>query len=387
MKRIVITPTMYNGNERYNTYLKEINKFNLSEDEIIKRIENGDNDARQLLITNNLRFVITVAKQYLNHGAKLPDLISDGNLGLVLAAQKYDPSTGFKFISYAVWWIRAKILENLQMNINVVRTPSNKIQEMGLLNKKLNIAEQELGEELTYSKALSIFPEDHNLLDLVFSIYGKKDSSLDANFNDDDDSGTLLDLIPNEEDKPDDIFFKNETKEILELLINKLTGYNKKVIELYFGLNDTIPCIISQIADRLNLTVYDVEKRLKNSLKELKDSWNVYNTRKHVILKKQIKTPSIFENPLPKVIKTKVIQKPLPKVIQKPLPKVIQYTDITKKENTYSNTLTEQEQNILDHLYGAFTGVKSSNGEVARKLNISKLDVIAAVKKYKTIYG
>lgn len=236
-------------------YMKDISKKSLisleEEIELAKRIKQGDRLAADKLICANLRFVISVAKQYQNKGLSLVDLVQEGNLGLIEAAKRFDESRGFKFISYAVWWIRQSIIHAISDQCRTVRVPMNQIVHMNKINKATDKLEQELGrtpsvEEL--SLETEIAPDKINLT--LSSI--SKALSLDTPFKD-EEAGCLLDIIPNENSTgaDDDVVQESVSTEI-ESVLRKLSNREGDILRMSFGLG-MMPMTLEEIACRFGL--------------------------------------------------------------------------------------------------------------------------------------
>ncbi|MFQ5631200.1 MAG: RNA polymerase sigma factor RpoD/SigA [bacterium] len=238
-------------------YLQEISEVPLlsSEEEIVlaKKIKISDQQALEKLTKANLRFVVSVAKQYQNQGLTLGDLINEGNLGLIKAATRFDETRGFKFISYAVWWIRQSILQALAEQSRVVRLPLNRVGALNKIGKALSALEQEFERE----------PSENEIADqLEMSPYEVADTlkisgkhlSLDAPFNPDEES-RLLDVLENDEQPlPDGILLDESLKIEVERALATLTKREAEVVKLYFGLGREHPLTLEEIGELFNLT-------------------------------------------------------------------------------------------------------------------------------------
>lgn len=236
-------------------YMKDISKealISLDEEiELAQRIKQGDRLAEDKLIRANLRFVISVAKQYQNKGLSLVDLVQEGNLGLIEAAKRFDESRGFKFISYAVWWIRQSIIHAISDQCRTIRVPMNQIVHMNKINKATDKLEQELGrtpsvEEL--SLETEIAPDKINLT--LSSI--SKALSLDTPFKD-EEAGCLLDVIPNENSTgADDSIVQESVSTEIESVLRKLSSREGDILRMSFGLG-MMPMTLEEIACRFGL--------------------------------------------------------------------------------------------------------------------------------------
>ena len=218
-------------------YFKDVSKQSMlnaeEEAQVTQRIREGDKSAINRLVTANLRFVISVAKQYQNKGLSLVDLIQEGNLGLIEGAKRYDPSKGVKFISYAVWWIRQSIMHALSDKCRTVRIPMNQIVNINKITKATEKLEQELGrapsiEELSNETSIST-----SNLNLTISSSNKA-LSLDTPFKD-EDANCLLDIIPNDSFADDNIIQESISNEVEEVLL-KLSNRESDVIRMSFGI-------------------------------------------------------------------------------------------------------------------------------------------------------
>ena len=238
-------------------YLQEISEVPLlsSEEEIAlaKKIKISDQQSLEKLTKANLRFVVSVAKQYQNQGLTLGDLINEGNLGLIKAATRFDETRGFKFISYAVWWIRQSILQALAEQSRVVRLPLNRVGALNKIGKALSALEQEFERE----------PSENEIADqLEMSPYEVADTlkisgkhlSLDAPFQQDEES-RLLDVLENDEHPtPDGILLNESLKIEVERALSTLTKREAEVVKLYFGLGREHPLTLEEIGELFNLT-------------------------------------------------------------------------------------------------------------------------------------
>jgi len=255
-------------------YLSEIGKVQLitPEDEarLARKIRTGDQEALEMLCKANLRFVVSVAKQYQNQGLTLGDLINEGNLGLIKAAQRFDETRGFKFISYAVWWIRQAILQALAEQSRIVRLPLNKIGYINKINRAFNQLEQDFEREPTneeISQILDISPED--IRDTMRS--SGRHVSMDAPLLQGED-GSLLDLLPSEEDRsPETNMMTESLRREIERALTTLTPREADVIRLYFGLEKgTAAMTLEEIGERFELTRERVRQIKEKAIRRLK---------------------------------------------------------------------------------------------------------------------
>lgn len=256
-------------------YLHEIGKVELitadEEVELARRIRKGDKEALHKLISANLRFVVSVSKQYQNQGLSLPDLINEGNLGLIKAAQRFDETRGFKFISYAVWWIRQSILQALAEQARIVRLPLNKIGSINKINKTFAELEQKYEREptvLEIAQALELAPND--IKESMKS--AGRHVSMDAPVNSDDE-GNMYDIIYNEDNPfPDRELLNESLRKEIERALSTLTYREANIVRLYFGLNGKHPHTLEEIGEEFNLTRERVRQIKEKAIKRLKHS-------------------------------------------------------------------------------------------------------------------
>ncbi|MCH8486312.1 MAG: RNA polymerase sigma factor RpoD/SigA [Candidatus Cyclonatronum sp.] len=254
-------------------YLQEIGKVSLitpdEEVELAKRIQAGDQEALEKLTQANLRFVVSVAKQYQNQGLSLGDLINEGNLGLIKAAKRFDETRGFKFISYAVWWIRQSILQALAEQSRIVRLPLNRVGALNKIGKELSKLEQEY-ERLPSAAELS------ESLDMTVSevadtlkISGRH-LSVDAPFAQGEDN-RLLDVLENEETPNPDLELMSESLKVeIERALSKLSTREAEVIRLYFGIGREHSLTLEEIGERFDLTRERVRQIKEKALRKLR---------------------------------------------------------------------------------------------------------------------
>lgn len=254
-------------------YLQEIGKVSLitpdEEVELAKKIQQGDQDALEKLTKANLRFVVSVAKQYQNQGLSLGDLINEGNLGLIKAAKRFDETRGFKFISYAVWWIRQSILQALAEQSRIVRLPLNRVGALNKIGKELSKLEQEYeripsAAELAESLEMTISEVSDTL-----KISGRH-LSVDAPFAQGEDN-RLLDVLENEETPdPDNDLMGESLKVEIERALSKLTKREAEVIRLYFGIGREHSLTLEEIGERFDLTRERVRQIKEKALRKLR---------------------------------------------------------------------------------------------------------------------
>lgn len=275
MRQLKITKQITNRETAsLDMYLQDIGRVELitadEEVNLALRIRAGDRSALDKLVKANLRFVVSVSKQYQNQGLSLPDLINEGNLGLIKAAQRFDEKRGFKFISYAVWWIRQSILQALAEQSRIVRLPLNKIGAINKINKTFSQLEQTLEREPSYdelSEALEMLPQD--ITDTMRN--NARHMSLDASIGNDDDSGSLYDLLRNESSTSPDKSLLGESLQ-LEIFraLSTLTEREADIIKLFFGLGGKHAHSLEEIGEKFSLTRERVRQIKEKAVRRLK---------------------------------------------------------------------------------------------------------------------
>lgn len=258
-------------------YFQEIGKVELitpdEEIELASRIKKGDRLALEKLTKANLRFVVSVAKQYQNKGLPLSDLINEGNLGLIKAAQKFDETRGFKFISYAVWWIKQSIMQAIADQSRMVRIPLNRVAALTKIGKAFGTLEQEYEREPSAEEIASELDMDVDEVDYALKIAGRT-VSMDAPLKQgDDNKNSLLDIMSNEQEStPDNELMKQSLRYEIERSLSTLSDREAEVIKLYFGINRENSQTLEEIGERLNLTRERVRQIKEKALLRLRHS-------------------------------------------------------------------------------------------------------------------
>jgi RNA polymerase primary sigma factor len=259
MRQLKITKSITNReSQSLEKYLQEIGKVELiSPEEEVKlaiRIKQGDQGALDKLTKANLRFVVSVAKQYQNQGLSLPDLINEGNLGLIKAAQRFDETRGFKFISYAVWWIRQSILQALAEQSRIVRLPLNKVGLTNRIQKAYSQLEQEFEREPSAEELAEILELEVEEVSSTLGIAARH-VSMDTPLSEGEDN-TLIDVLvnPNAEMANANIEHKESLKQEIDRSLKTLTERQKEVICFFFGIGVDHPMSLEDIGDKFNLT-------------------------------------------------------------------------------------------------------------------------------------
>lgn len=249
--------------ESISKYLKDVRKLGMmttdEESELVIKVAEGDERATKKLVESNLRFVISVAKDYQNQGLPLSDLISEGNYGLIKAAKKFDPTRGFKFISYAVWWVRQSIIQSLNDNARTVRLPVNVTNQMAKLKKEIVLFEQKHGRK----------PNDS---DMDLSILNQPTcGSLNDKINEDGDE--VMDVISDDTfSRPDEDIYTDEVlKEELDKTLSILSQRERDIIDMYFGINGT-SMTLEQIGDVYGLTKERIRQIKSKALRKVRSN-------------------------------------------------------------------------------------------------------------------
>lgn len=255
-------------------YFKEIKKSNLltpeQEVELAKKIQLGDSDAINILVNANLKFVISIAKDYQNQGLSLSDLISEGNYGLVKAATRFDHTRGFRFISYAVWWIRQSIIQSLNENARVVRLPANVINRLSYLKKEIEKFEFENERNPIYGEILD---ENNEAIELYMY---PRCSSLNDVINDDGDE--VIDIIASEEDNTENIIVDERLKKELTQTLSILDERERDIVKCYYGINTGCePMTLEAIGEKYLLTKERIRQIKEKSIRKLRhNAHNLY---------------------------------------------------------------------------------------------------------------
>ena len=274
MRQLKITKQVTNRETAsLDKYLQEIGKVDLisaeEEVELAQRIKAGDKIALERLTKANLRFVVSVAKPYQNQGLTLPDLINEGNMGLIKAAQRFDETRGFKFISYAVWWIRQSILQALAEQSRIVRLPLNKIGSINKINKMYAYLEQ--AHERVPSAEEIARELDMSVSDVKESMKNSgRHISMDAPLVEGEDSNLYDVLRSGESPNPDKELMHESLKTEIERALKNLTPREADVIRLYFGLGENYPMTLEEIGETFELTRERVRQIKEKAIRRLK---------------------------------------------------------------------------------------------------------------------
>ena len=275
MRQLKITKSITNRESAsLDKYLQEIGKEDLitveEEVELAQRIRKGDQKALEKLTRANLRFVVSVAKQYQNQGLSLPDLINEGNLGLIKAAEKFDETRGFKFISYAVWWIRQSILQALAEQSRIVRLPLNQVGSLNKINKAFSRFEQENERRLSPEELADSLDLPAEKVADTLRVSGRH-ISVDAPFVEGEDN-SLLDVLVNDDSPIADRTLINESLSTeVERALSTLTERERDIIKLFFGIN-TQEMTLEEIGEKFGLTRERVRQIKEKAIRRLRHS-------------------------------------------------------------------------------------------------------------------
>jgi RNA polymerase primary sigma factor len=273
MRQLKITKSITNRESAsLDKYLQEIGKEELisveEEVELAQRIKKGDRDALEKLTRANLRFVVSVAKQYQNQGLSLPDLINEGNLGLIKAAEKFDETRGFKFISYAVWWIRQSILQALAEQSRIVRLPLNQVGSLNKINKAFSKFEQEFERKPSPEELAESLELPREKVTDTLKVSGRH-ISMDAPFIEGEDN-SLLDVLPNNDSpKADKTLLSESLIKEIERSLATLTERERDIIKLFFGIG-IMEMTLEEIGERFGLTRERVRQIKEKAIRRLR---------------------------------------------------------------------------------------------------------------------
>lgn len=277
MRQLKITKSITNReSQSLEKYLQEIGKVDLltpeEEVELAKKIKQGDQASLEKLTKANLRFVVSVAKQYQNQGLSLSDLINEGNLGLIKAAQRFDETRGFKFISYAVWWIRQSILQALAEQSRIVRLPLNKVGSLNKINKAFSELEQEFEREPSPEELAELLEIPTEEVETTLGVAARH-VSMDAPFVEGEDN-SLLDVLENNSTPNTDqeLDYNESLRREIERSLSTLTDRQCDVIKLYFGIGIEHPMSLEDIGEKFGLTRERVRQIKDKAINKLRSA-------------------------------------------------------------------------------------------------------------------
>jgi len=261
----------------FKQYMKEVSEIPMltpqEEADLSVKAVSGDEAAAQELVTRNLRFVISVAKQYATDKISLEDLVNEGNIGLIKAVEKYDPTKGYKFISFAVWWVRKIIMEYVSNYGKTVRIPANRINELSKLNKYVASIEQKTCHKADIQEIIAEFSKEMSAddLSLLDGLNNFSIDSLDREIGSDEGGGTSVSdlMFDEDENKTDYLLAETDLKTELNAALSTLKPRNKQIMEMLFGLNGYQPMTLQEVGDKIGLTREMVRQIKDKSLKAM----------------------------------------------------------------------------------------------------------------------
>ncbi len=267
-------------------YLSDIGKIPMltpeEEADLARRIRSGDQEALDKLTRSNLRFVVSVAKQYQNQGLSLSDLINEGNVGLMKACKRFDETKGFKFISYAVWWIRQSILQAIVEYSRIVRLPLNKVGSYHKVNEAFVTFVQEFEREPTHEELAELLDVSPREVSNMLRGNGKH-VSMDAPLGSEENDATMLDLYATELDaSPDNSLMEQSLKEEVRQGLSILSPREVEVLSAYYGLNGNKPLTLEEIGEMYNLTRERVRQIKERAIRRLRKSYNRNNLKSYL---------------------------------------------------------------------------------------------------------
>ena len=276
MRQLKITKSITNRESAsLDKYLQEIGREELinAEEEVIlaKRIRDGDQVALEKLTKANLRFVVSVAKQYQNQGLSLPDLINEGNLGLIKAAKRFDETRGFKFISYAVWWIRQSILQALAEQSRIVRLPLNQVGSLNKINKAFSKLEQQFEREPSADELAAVLELPEDKVADTMRVSGRH-VSMDAPFANGEDNSLLDVLVNHDSPRADNSLMNESLQREIERSLSTLTERERDVIKLFFGIGLNHGLTLEEIGAKFDLTRERVRQIKEKAIRRLRHS-------------------------------------------------------------------------------------------------------------------
>ena len=274
MRQLKITKSITNReSQSLDKYLQEIGREELitaeMEVELAQKIKQGDQIALEKLTKANLRFVVSVAKQYQNQGLTLPDLINEGNLGLITAAQRFDETRGFKFISYAVWWIRQSILQALAEQSRIVRLPLNQVGSLNKINKAFSRLEQEFERPPSSDELATALELTEEKVKDTMKISGRH-VSVDAPFVDGEDNSLLDVMVNNDSPKADLELMRESLQREIERSLSTLNDREKDIVMLFFGIGKKHGLTLEEIGSKFDLTRERVRQIKEKAIRRLR---------------------------------------------------------------------------------------------------------------------
>ena len=276
MRQLKITCSITNReNESFDRYLQDISKEELiTADEEVKialKVRQGDQKALEKLVKANLRFVVSVAKQYQNKGLSLPDLINEGNLGLIKAAKRFDETRGFKFISYAVWWIRQSILQALAEHSRIIRLPLNRVGSLNKIKNAILTLEQEFERTPSSEEIAEKLEMPDSKIDAAYKMTHQY-TWMDAPLSQDDDNKFLDVFISKDNPQTDDTLMRESLVQEIQRSLKTMAKKERDVINLYYGIGTPYELTLDEIGEKFDLTRERVRQIKEKAIKRLKHS-------------------------------------------------------------------------------------------------------------------
>lgn len=263
--------------ESFKTYLKDISKIEMfesaeAEQECAIRAFDGDEDAVEELVRRNLRFVVSVAKQYQKHGVSLEDLVNEGNCGLLEAARRFDPTAGNKFISYAVWYVRKDIMAYLSKSTRTIKLPINKVNSMIDFNNKVNSIRQRLGRDVELQDLLgNVEGYSDNSIEDMLNIQNHSVSSMDVPMGGDSENSTLHDVLESDEFKTTDhLVMEENMAKTLDMIMGGLKPKAKTILMMYYGVGYPNPMNLQEVGEEIGMTREGVRQIKEKSLRQVR---------------------------------------------------------------------------------------------------------------------
>lgn len=280
MSRINLHQRITNrDDDSINAYFRDMSIYPLltadEEKELAKKALSGDQVAKDKLITSNLRFVVTVAKQYQGKGLSLVDLIQEGNKGLINSIEKFDPDKGFRFMSYAIWWVRQAIIQALSNNSRMIRVPYTKATNLYKILVKKGQFEQTNGREPTLEELSKITNIEIKQIQKILDA-PKSCVSLESPFSTDDESGCLLDITPNKDANSSSNLDKEDLNHLIHLMINSMDDRTYDILVMFFGLDGVEQMSLKDIGARFNFTEERARQLKNKALKQCKELYSDY---------------------------------------------------------------------------------------------------------------
>lgn len=276
MRQLKITKSITNREsaslDKYLSDISRLEMISVEEETILaQKIHTGDVAALNRLATANLRFVVSVAKQFQNHGLSLPDLINEGNLGLIKAAGRFDETRGFKFISYAVWWIRQSIMQAIAEQSRIVRLPLNKINALNKIRKTLMVLEQKLEREASPVEIAEILDLSEDEVRGTLSV-SNRHVSTDANFANNDEMNLMDVLFDPSNPQPDNVLMADSLNTEIGRALSTLTKKESEILGLFYGIGNTHTFSLEEIGERYGITRERVRQIKEKAIRRLRSN-------------------------------------------------------------------------------------------------------------------